>query len=86
MLTIPVVALMTQGLHEEYLYWLQHQRCDDQVATNAMELAFIQSVEEGRYDVSDGVKADAHRLYLEVRTSCTAFSEGQNPGQTGATA
>lgn len=67
MLTIPFITLMSQGLYEEYLFWLQHHGCDEEHAGNEMAFAFIQEVETGGYDVPSDVKTDAHRLYVENR-------------------
>jgi hypothetical protein len=66
MLTIPITTLMSQGLYEEYLFWLQRHGCDEEHAGKEMAYAFIRDVEAGGYEVPCDVKTDAHRLYLEV--------------------
>jgi hypothetical protein len=86
MLIIPAVALMSEQLYHEYQSWLLHHGISDELIVNEAVHQFLENVEEGRYDIPDGMKADAHRLYLEVRTCRTHFSKGQNPGQTVTTA
>ena len=67
MIRLPLEALMPNNLHEVYRTWLLNKGCEDKVDGNQWAQAFLEDVETENYQVTPDVKADAHRLYSEIK-------------------
>ena len=74
MLTIPFIALLSQQLYNEFQLWLVHHGGDEEFANNRLVRAFMEDIEEGRYEVGELLREDAHRIYLELIPCITGES------------